>query len=188
MKPVRSPKPMVFDRRPANVYHSADQSGPARKRRGALNRHRARRPGGPYMTARAPGDKMWSDRDAQRFVRFFEQATGFRPYPYQIRMALMPGLPLFVRVHTGAGKTAAAVFYGLPCCLAAFRRLPATRPPQNVSTLSCFRTHSESTCMPPGLTPSRSSSSLMPRASWQVMQRLIGTPLLARRVSILPML
>jgi CRISPR-associated endonuclease/helicase Cas3 len=60
------------------------------------------------MTARAPGDKMWSDRDAQRFVRFFEQATGFRPYPYQIRMALMPGLPRFVRVHTGAGKTAAA--------------------------------------------------------------------------------
>ncbi|MHB8330164.1 MAG: type I-G CRISPR-associated helicase/endonuclease Cas3g, partial [Acidimicrobiales bacterium] len=42
------------------------------------------------------------------FEGFVEQATGFRPYPYQIRLA-EGGLPEVLDVETGAGKTAAVV-------------------------------------------------------------------------------
>ncbi|WHZ25390.1 MAG: CRISPR-associated helicase Cas3 [Nitrospira sp.] len=48
-----------------------------------------------------------NNRDA--FVRWFEQATGHEPYPFQIRFACEPTLPQLVDVPTGMGKTAMAV-------------------------------------------------------------------------------
>lgn len=47
--------------------------------------------------------------DAERFAQRFEQAVGFPPLPYQVRMALAPEWPGLVRVPTGLGKTAAVV-------------------------------------------------------------------------------
>lgn len=43
------------------------------------------------------------------FERFFQQATGSKPYPYQERFATADPLPHLLGVPTGAGKTAAAV-------------------------------------------------------------------------------
>lgn len=43
------------------------------------------------------------------FERFFLQAVGREPYPYQRRLALAEGMPSLLHVPTGAGKTAAAV-------------------------------------------------------------------------------
>jgi len=43
------------------------------------------------------------------FTRFFLQATGFEPYPYQKRLAEEPSLPEVLSVPTGLGKTAAVV-------------------------------------------------------------------------------
>lgn len=43
------------------------------------------------------------------FVRWFEQATGNEPYPFQIRFASETMLPELVDVPTGMGKTAMAV-------------------------------------------------------------------------------
>jgi CRISPR-associated endonuclease/helicase Cas3 len=43
------------------------------------------------------------------FVRWFRQATGNEPYPFQIRFACEPTLPALVDVPTGMGKTAMAV-------------------------------------------------------------------------------
>ncbi|MDF0672868.1 MAG: hypothetical protein P0120_00800 [Nitrospira sp.] len=40
-----------------------------------------------------------NNRDA--FVRWFEQATGHEPYPFQIRFACAPTLPELVDVPTG---------------------------------------------------------------------------------------
>lgn len=48
-----------------------------------------------------------NNRDA--FVRWFEQATGHGPYPFQIRFACETTLPELVDVPTGLGKTAMAV-------------------------------------------------------------------------------
>jgi hypothetical protein len=45
----------------------------------------------------------------EEFDRFFEAATGFRPYPYQRRLAAEPVESRLIHVPTGAGKTAAAV-------------------------------------------------------------------------------
>lgn len=43
------------------------------------------------------------------FARWFRQATGYRPYPFQIRLACGETLPELVDVPTGMGKTAMAV-------------------------------------------------------------------------------
>ena len=43
------------------------------------------------------------------FQDFFARATGFPPYPYQIRLGTANEAPLLVKVPTGAGKTEAAV-------------------------------------------------------------------------------
>lgn len=43
------------------------------------------------------------------FVRWFRNATGYEPYPFQIRFACEPTLPKLVDVPTGMGKTAMAV-------------------------------------------------------------------------------
>ncbi|MFO0767837.1 MAG: CRISPR-associated helicase Cas3' [Nitrospiraceae bacterium] len=43
------------------------------------------------------------------FARWFRQATGNEPYPFQIRFACEPELPELVDVPTGLGKTAMAV-------------------------------------------------------------------------------
>ncbi|CAI4031435.1 hypothetical protein DNFV4_01858 [Nitrospira tepida] len=45
---------------------------------------------------------------SQEFVRWFQQATGYKPYPFQMRFACAP-LPKLVNVPTGLGKTAMAV-------------------------------------------------------------------------------
>jgi CRISPR-associated endonuclease/helicase Cas3 len=45
-----------------------------------------------------------STKDA--FARWFRQATGHEPYPFQIRFACEPTLPELVDVPTGMGKTA----------------------------------------------------------------------------------
>lgn len=46
---------------------------------------------------------------SQEFVRWFQQATGYKPYPFQMRFACEQALPEFVDVPTGLGKTAMAV-------------------------------------------------------------------------------
>lgn len=43
------------------------------------------------------------------FQRFFEKATSFAPYPYQIELATKADLPQLVSIPTGLGKTAAVV-------------------------------------------------------------------------------
>lgn len=43
------------------------------------------------------------------FEEFFEKATGYKPYPYQKRLATVDELPQLMNVPTGAGKTAAVV-------------------------------------------------------------------------------
>lgn len=48
-----------------------------------------------------------NNKDA--FVRWFRQATGNEPYPFQIRFACETALPELVDVPTGLGKTAMAV-------------------------------------------------------------------------------
>lgn len=45
----------------------------------------------------------------EEFVRWFRQATGNEPYPFQVRFACEPTLPELVDVPTGLGKTAMAV-------------------------------------------------------------------------------
>lgn len=40
------------------------------------------------------------------FSNFFEKIAGFKPYPYQVRLAEGPEFPLILDVPTGAGKTA----------------------------------------------------------------------------------
>ncbi len=46
---------------------------------------------------------------SERFARWFQQATGHAPYPFQIRFACDPTWPALVDVPTGLGKTAMAV-------------------------------------------------------------------------------
>ena len=41
------------------------------------------------------------------FEQFFQEATGYRPYPYQAKLALSSNLPSFLDIPTGLGKTAA---------------------------------------------------------------------------------
>lgn len=53
---------------------------------------------------------------------FFEKATGFQPYPYQLRLATCDELPEVLSVPTGVGKTAAAVLAWL------YRRREAATP------------------------------------------------------------
>ncbi len=43
------------------------------------------------------------------FPKWFEQATGHEPYPFQIRFACGTTLPELVDVPTGLGKTAMAM-------------------------------------------------------------------------------
>ena len=43
------------------------------------------------------------------FAEFFIGATGNDPYPYQVRLAEGPSLPVLLKAPTGAGKTEAAV-------------------------------------------------------------------------------
>ena len=40
---------------------------------------------------------------------FFEQVTGFKPYPYQEKVATQQDFPVLMRIPTGAGKTEAAI-------------------------------------------------------------------------------
>ena len=40
---------------------------------------------------------------------FFEQMTGFKPYPYQEKVATQQDFPVLMRIPTGAGKTEAAI-------------------------------------------------------------------------------
>lgn len=50
------------------------------------------------------------ERETQvRPEQVFQQATGFEPYPYQLRLATGDDLPQLLSVPTGVGKTAAAV-------------------------------------------------------------------------------
>ncbi len=42
------------------------------------------------------------------YQEFFQKATGYTPYPYQIRMA-SEKFPEYLCVPTGAGKTAACI-------------------------------------------------------------------------------
>jgi len=45
-----------------------------------------------------------------KFKAFFEQATGYSPYPYQERVAAIAvELPQLLDIPTGLGKTAAVV-------------------------------------------------------------------------------
>jgi len=44
-----------------------------------------------------------------RYVDLFIQATGFKPYPYQIELATSEHWPEVIEVETGVGKTAAIV-------------------------------------------------------------------------------
>ncbi|MCS6897450.1 MAG: hypothetical protein NZM29_05700 [Nitrospira sp.] len=48
-------------------------------------------------------------RNNEAFARWFQQATGYVPYPYQTQFACEPALPRLVQVPTGLGKTAMAV-------------------------------------------------------------------------------
>ncbi len=50
-----------------------------------------------------------NDKTRQHFASWFNQATGYEPYPFQIRFACEPKLPELVDVPTGLGKTAMAV-------------------------------------------------------------------------------
>jgi CRISPR-associated endonuclease/helicase Cas3 len=43
------------------------------------------------------------------FLSFFRDATGYLPYPYQVRLASLPVANRALHVPTGAGKTAAAI-------------------------------------------------------------------------------
>ncbi|RKY03832.1 MAG: CRISPR-associated helicase Cas3', partial [Spirochaetes bacterium] len=43
------------------------------------------------------------------FEEFFNQATGFEPFPYQLKLAKMEKIPNLIDIPTGAGKTAAIV-------------------------------------------------------------------------------
>jgi CRISPR-associated endonuclease/helicase Cas3 len=43
------------------------------------------------------------------FPTFFESATGFGPFPYQVQAACDDTLPSFIIVPTGSGKTATVV-------------------------------------------------------------------------------
>ena len=43
------------------------------------------------------------------YEEFFEQTTGFKPYPYQEKVATQPDFPVLMRIPTGAGKTEAAI-------------------------------------------------------------------------------
>lgn len=43
------------------------------------------------------------------FFDFFHRATGFRPYPYQERLAENLAMPRLLNVPTGVGKTAAVI-------------------------------------------------------------------------------
>ncbi|MEW6247046.1 MAG: hypothetical protein AB1555_10085 [Nitrospirota bacterium] len=47
--------------------------------------------------------------NGEQFSRWFKQATGHEPYPFQIRFACDAALPELVDVPTGLGKTAMAV-------------------------------------------------------------------------------
>ena len=44
-----------------------------------------------------------------RYEDFFEQVTGFKPYPYQEKVATQQDFPVLMRIPTGAGKTEAAI-------------------------------------------------------------------------------
>ena len=57
-----------------------------------------------YLDHREQGLRMTVD-----FVDFFTSATGFRPYPYQIRLAESNSLPALLNAPTGSGKTEAIV-------------------------------------------------------------------------------
>jgi len=48
-------------------------------------------------------------KSEKEFIRWFQQATGHEPYPFQIRFACDTVLPELVDVPTGLGKTAMAV-------------------------------------------------------------------------------
>lgn len=43
------------------------------------------------------------------FREFFKAATGYDPYPYQVRLAEEDPLPQLLNIPTGAGKTAAVI-------------------------------------------------------------------------------
>lgn len=47
---------------------------------------------------------------------FFEQVTGFKPYPYQEKVATQQDFPVLMRIPTGAGKTEAAILGWLYRC------------------------------------------------------------------------
>jgi len=51
--------------------------------------------------------------DKAACARWFRQATGYEPYPFQIHFACEPTLPELVDVPTGMGKTAMAVLGSL---------------------------------------------------------------------------
>lgn len=48
-------------------------------------------------------------KDTQEFKLWFHRATGYEPYPYQVRFACEQTVPELVDVSTGMGKTAMAV-------------------------------------------------------------------------------
>lgn len=52
----------------------------------------------------------------EAFVRWFQQATGDTPFPFQARFAGGETLPQLVHVPTGLGKTAMAVLGWLWRC------------------------------------------------------------------------
>lgn len=43
------------------------------------------------------------------FKQFFQKATGYEPFPFQIRLATSPTFPQIINVPTGSGKTASVV-------------------------------------------------------------------------------
>ncbi len=49
------------------------------------------------------------DERQDRYREFFVRATGFEPYPYQVRLACGTAWPELISAPTGAGKTAAVV-------------------------------------------------------------------------------
>ncbi len=64
---------------------------------------------GPVRWVRQLDALMEMTTMIESFQQLFEQATGFAPYPYQVRMATGSELPSRMSVPTGIGKTAAAV-------------------------------------------------------------------------------